>query len=117
MMGDGVLELIQVSEMHPPVDRAPHATRSPAMPLGVVPYLTIDGASEACTFYQQAFGAREIARMPGADGKRLMHGSVGRQIRPAHRSVRRHVGDELPRDEVARAAIGTRQEGAAPLQS
>ena len=76
MMGDAVVELIQVSEMHPAPQaqpRAPQAAGSPALPLGVVPYLTIDGASEASAFYQKAFAARELARMPGKDGKRLMH--------------------------------------------
>jgi len=72
LMGDGVVELIQVSEMHP-APGAPRAAATPAMPLGVVPYLTIEGASDASAFYQKAFGAREIARMPGKDGKRLMH--------------------------------------------
>jgi uncharacterized glyoxalase superfamily protein PhnB len=72
MMGDGVLELIQVSEMHPPPGHVA-VTAAAGMPAGVVPYLTIDGASEASAFYQKAFAAREIARMPGADGKRLMH--------------------------------------------
>lgn len=76
IMGDGVIELIQVSEMHPSPQaqqRAPEAAASPLTPLGVVPYLTIDGARDAAAFYQKAFGAREIARMPGQDGKRLMH--------------------------------------------
>ena len=65
LMGDGIVELIQVSEMHPP----PHAV----MPLGVIPYVTVDGASEASAFYQVAFGAREVARMLGEDEKRVMH--------------------------------------------
>lgn len=39
------------------------------------PHLVIDGASEAIDFYTKAFGAEEVARMPGPDG-RLMHGSV-----------------------------------------
>lgn len=73
LMGDGVLELIQVSEMHPAPGQTQQSAGSPALPMGVIPYLTIDGASEASAFYQRAFGAREIARMPGADGKRLMH--------------------------------------------
>jgi len=50
IMGDGVLELIQVSEMHPPPQRAPQPAGSPALPGGVIPYLTIDGASEASAF-------------------------------------------------------------------
>ena len=40
---------------------------------GVVPHLNVDGASEASTFYQRAFGAEELARMPHSDGVRLMH--------------------------------------------
>ena len=70
---EGVLELIQVSEMHPPGNRPPQSAAALAMPAGVIPYLSFDGASEASAFYQRAFGAREIARMPGQDGKRLMH--------------------------------------------
>jgi uncharacterized glyoxalase superfamily protein PhnB len=72
-MGGGTLELIQVSEMHPPPNRAPQTGGPGALPSGVVPYLTVDGAGEASAFYQKAFGAREIARMPARDGKRLMH--------------------------------------------
>lgn len=64
IMGDGVVELSAIGEMYPPPAR---------LPLGVVPYLTIEGASDAAAFYQRAFGAREIARMPAEDGKRLMH--------------------------------------------
>lgn len=67
VMGDGVIELIQVSEMHPrPRSAGPHTG-------GVIPYLSFDGASEASAFYQRAFGAKEHARMYGEDGKRLMH--------------------------------------------
>jgi uncharacterized glyoxalase superfamily protein PhnB len=65
-MNEGVLELIAVGELHPP----PRAT---ALPVGVVPYLSIDRASEAAAFYQRAFAAKELARMPAEDGKRLMH--------------------------------------------
>ncbi len=70
-MGDAVVEMIAVTEMHP----APNAPRpaTPSQPLGVVPYLAIDGAAEASAFYQRAFGAKEVARMPAQDGKRLMH--------------------------------------------
>jgi PhnB protein len=73
MMGDAVVELIAVSEMHPPAQRALQPGGSPTLPSGVIPYLSIDGASEASAFYQKAFGAKELARMPGQDGKRLMH--------------------------------------------
>ena len=35
----------------------------------VTPYLIISGASEAIEYYKKAFGATEIMRMPGPDGK------------------------------------------------
>ncbi len=73
VMGDGAVELIQVSEMHPPPNRPPQPARPPELPLGVVPYLSVDGAAEASAFYQKAFGAKEIVRMPAQDGKRVMH--------------------------------------------
>ena len=37
------------------------------------PYLTVKGAADAIAFYQKAFGAKENARMPAQDGKRIMH--------------------------------------------
>jgi uncharacterized glyoxalase superfamily protein PhnB len=40
---------------------------------GVIPYINVEGASEASAFYQKAFGAKEVRRMPAEDGKRLMH--------------------------------------------
>ncbi len=33
------------------------------------PYLIIDGASDALAFYARAFGAKELFRMPGPDGR------------------------------------------------
>ena len=33
------------------------------------PYLIIKGAAEALEFYKKAFGASELLRMPGSDGK------------------------------------------------
>lgn len=72
LMGDATMELIQVSEMYPPPDHQ-LMDRPQHLPAGVVPYLSFDGASEASAFYQKAFGATEVARMPGQDGKRLMH--------------------------------------------
>jgi uncharacterized glyoxalase superfamily protein PhnB len=41
----------------------------------ITPHLVIDGAAEAIEFYKKAFGAEEITRMPGADG-RLMHAEI-----------------------------------------
>ncbi len=40
---------------------------------GVVPYLTVRGASEASEWYQRAFAAEEMHRHPHEDGKRLIH--------------------------------------------
>lgn len=42
----------------------------------VTPYLTIRGASAAIQFYEQAFGARELMRMPAPDGRTLMHAEI-----------------------------------------
>lgn len=46
------------------------------MTSAVAPYLTIKGAAEAIEFYKNAFNAKELARMPGQDGKRLMHAAI-----------------------------------------
>jgi len=43
---------------------------------GVAPYLTVSNADAAIDFYRRAFGAVEVARMPGPDGKKLMHAAV-----------------------------------------
>ena len=40
---------------------------------GVIPYLSVDGAGAASDFYQKAFGAKELRRLPADDGKRFMH--------------------------------------------
>ena len=37
--------------------------------------LAVRGAADAIVFYEKAFGARELSRMPGPDGK-LMHAEV-----------------------------------------
>jgi PhnB protein len=41
----------------------------------VTPQLVVKGAAEAIAFYEKAFGAEEMSRLPGPDGK-LMHASV-----------------------------------------
>lgn len=41
----------------------------------ITPHLVCANASDAIAFYQKAFGATELNRMPGPDGK-LMHASV-----------------------------------------
>jgi uncharacterized glyoxalase superfamily protein PhnB len=40
---------------------------------GVVPYINVEGAAAASEFYQRAFAAKELFRMPAQDGQRLMH--------------------------------------------
>lgn len=40
---------------------------------GVTPYINVEGAAAASEFYQRAFGAQELFRLPAEDGKRLMH--------------------------------------------
>jgi len=41
----------------------------------VTPHLICEGAAEALTFYQQAFGAVELGRMPGPGGK-IVHAEM-----------------------------------------
>jgi PhnB protein len=42
----------------------------------LTPHLVVKGASQAIEFYKKAFGAEEIARVPGPDGKSLMHAAI-----------------------------------------
>lgn len=39
------------------------------------PYLTVRGADAAIDFYRRAFGAKELFRMPGPNGK-IMHAEI-----------------------------------------
>jgi PhnB protein len=51
----------------------------PPIPPGfrtVTPHLVLRGAGKAIDFYKKAFGAEEIMRMPGPDGKSVMHGEI-----------------------------------------
>ncbi len=41
----------------------------------LTPYLTINGVAKAIEFYKSAFGAEELHRMPGPDGK-VMHAEI-----------------------------------------
>jgi len=41
----------------------------------LTPHLICDGAADAIEFYKQAFGAEEMMRLPGPDG-RLMHAAI-----------------------------------------
>jgi PhnB protein len=42
----------------------------------ITPHLVVKGASQAIEFYKQAFGAEEIRRVPGRDGKSLIHAEL-----------------------------------------
>lgn len=39
----------------------------------LTPHLVVNDGSAASAFYQAAFGATEVMRMPSEDGKKLMH--------------------------------------------
>jgi uncharacterized glyoxalase superfamily protein PhnB len=55
------------------------AKRAKAIPDGyhtVTPYLMVRGADRAIEFYKRAFGAEELMRMSGPDGKRIMHAEI-----------------------------------------
>jgi len=54
-------------------------SRVQAVPAGfqtVTPHLTLRGAAEAIDFYKRAFGAKERGRMPGPDGRTIMHAEL-----------------------------------------
>lgn len=51
----------------------PSPAKSPAARGGVVAYLTVEGAVKAAEFYQRAFGAVEIGRIPVDEKGRTMH--------------------------------------------
>ena len=42
----------------------------------VTPHLVCAGAADAIEFYKKAFGATEEARLPGPDGKSIMHAMI-----------------------------------------
>lgn len=48
-------------------------TERPTSPL--VPHLTVDGAASAIDFYRAAFGAEELMRLAGPDG-RILHAAL-----------------------------------------
>lgn len=41
----------------------------------ITPHLVVAGASDAIAWYTKVFGAKEVARLPGQDGK-LMHAMI-----------------------------------------
>jgi uncharacterized glyoxalase superfamily protein PhnB len=42
----------------------------------IVPHLTVRSGADAIEFYKRAFGAQELARNPGPDGKGVMHAAI-----------------------------------------
>ena len=42
----------------------------------ITPYLVVRGASQAIDFYKKAFGAVDKGRMPGPDGKSIVHAEI-----------------------------------------
>jgi uncharacterized glyoxalase superfamily protein PhnB len=42
----------------------------------ITPYLVVRDAAKAIEFYKRAFGAEEALRMPGPDGKTVMHAEL-----------------------------------------
>lgn len=40
------------------------------------PHITVRGVGKALEFYKKAFGAEEMCKMPGPDGKTIMHAEV-----------------------------------------
>ena len=54
-------------------------SKSKRVPAGfhtVTPHLEVRGAAKAIEFYKKAFGATEEARLPGPDGKSIMHAMI-----------------------------------------
>lgn len=56
----------------------------------LIPHLVCSPCPEAIEFYKKAFSAEEIHRMPGPDGKRIMHAA----IRIGHNVV--FLADDFP---------------------
>jgi uncharacterized glyoxalase superfamily protein PhnB len=56
----------------------------------VTPHLIVRGGDQAIAFYKKAFGAEEVNRAPGPDGKKLMHAviKIGDSLI--------HLSDEFP---------------------
>jgi PhnB protein len=70
----------------------------------VTPYMVFDGAARAIEFYKQAFGAAELFRMEGPDG-RIAHAEI--KIGDSHVML----GDESPE----MGARGPRSIGGSPV--
>jgi PhnB protein len=42
----------------------------------LTPHLVVKGAGKAIEFYKKAFGAQEVGRLPGPDGKSIIHADL-----------------------------------------
>jgi uncharacterized glyoxalase superfamily protein PhnB len=42
----------------------------------LIPHLVCDPCAAAIEFYKKAFGAEELGRAPGPDGRRIMHAAI-----------------------------------------
>src|SRR5213594_530960 len=42
----------------------------------LTPHLIVKGAAQAIEFYKKAFGAKEVTRLAGPDGKSIMHADL-----------------------------------------
>jgi PhnB protein len=70
----------------------------------VTPYLTCAGAADAIEFYKKAFGAEEMIRVPGADG-RIMHACIMIGDSPVM------LSDEFP----GQGVVGPKSTGGTPV--
>ncbi len=62
-----------------PKKKAPVTKKVKPVPAGyhtVTPYLTVRNAVDAIDFYKRVFGAKELMRMPGPDGKSIGHAEL-----------------------------------------
>jgi PhnB protein len=66
----------------------------------VTAYLSLRSATQGLDFYKRAFGAQEVMRMPGADGKGIAHA----EIRIGDSIVM--LGDESPQGNPAPESLG-----------
>jgi PhnB protein len=80
-----------------PSRSASRAAAAPGAPAGlhtVTPQLTFRDSARAIDFYKQAFGAQELMRMPGPDGRGIWHA----EIRIGDSVL--YLADEMPQSPV-----------------
>ena len=78
--------------------RSAARTGAPGAPAGmhtVTPQLTLRESARAIEFYKQAFGAQELMRMPGPDGRGIWHA----EIRIGDSVL--YLSDEMPQSPTA----------------